>query len=161
MNTKQLWFALSTNKITNNYFDGIFPKDTLNNIVNKPSLIICNTDNSYEPGEHWILFFFENDICEFYDSLGKDVLSYGETFYKFAQKFATKINQAEVRTQPIDTPYCGELCLFFAYMRCKGYCMGQILEALLKPYAAIEFVKKKFNICHKSSCISLQCCKCK
>ena len=69
MNTKQLWNALILNPVTNKYFDGIFSIDTLQDIKEKPTLIICNTDPSYKPGEHWILFFFYNKSVDFFDSL--------------------------------------------------------------------------------------------
>ena len=57
MNTKQLWNALINNKVTEPFFDGIFPRDMLTIIENKLQLIICNTDPSFKKGEHWILFF--------------------------------------------------------------------------------------------------------
>ena len=57
MNTKQLWCALTMNHYTNPYFDGIYSIDALKNIKDKPELIICNTDPSDKPGEHWVLFF--------------------------------------------------------------------------------------------------------
>ena len=44
MNTKQLWNALILNPVTNKYFDGIFSIDTLQDIKEKPTLIICKTD---------------------------------------------------------------------------------------------------------------------
>ena len=56
MNTKQLWNALCLNPITNKYFDGVYSSDTLKEIKEKPNLIICNTDPSNKPGEHWVLF---------------------------------------------------------------------------------------------------------
>ena len=59
MNTKQLWNALCLNADTNKYFDGIYSSDTLKEIVDKPDLIICNTDPSNKPGEHWVLFSLE------------------------------------------------------------------------------------------------------
>ena len=46
MNTKQLWNALILNPVTNKYSDGIFSIDTLQDIKEKPTLIICNTDPS-------------------------------------------------------------------------------------------------------------------
>ena len=74
MNTKQLWNALSLNPVTNKYFDGIYSSDTLNEIREKPSLIICNTDPSDKPGEHWVLFFFSENSVDFFDSLGRDIM---------------------------------------------------------------------------------------
>ena len=46
MNTKQLWNALILNLIINKYSDGIFSIDTLQDIKEKPTLIICYTDPS-------------------------------------------------------------------------------------------------------------------
>ena len=73
MNTKQLWNALCLNPLTNNYFDGIYSSDTLKEIEGKPNLIICNTDPSTKPGEHWVLFFFNEISVDFFDSLGRDI----------------------------------------------------------------------------------------
>ena len=57
MNTKQIWQALTCNTKTEPYFDGVFPINELKNIKDKPELIICNTDPSNKPGQHWVLFF--------------------------------------------------------------------------------------------------------
>ena len=75
MNTKQLWTALTLNKVTNPYFDGVYSLDTLVNKIEKPHLIICNTQPSDQSGEHWVLFFFEEDSVDFYDSLKKILLN--------------------------------------------------------------------------------------
>ena len=88
MNTKQLWNALILNPVTNKYFDGIFSIDTLQDIKEKPTLIICNTDPSYKPGEHWILFFFYDKSVDFFDSLGRDITYYGSEFIDFVKNFA-------------------------------------------------------------------------
>ena len=89
MNTKQLWIALTLNPKTNSYFDGIFSIDTLKDIKEKPSLIICNTDPSDEPGKHWVLFFFNKDSVDFYDSLGRDITYYGSEFIDFIKNFTS------------------------------------------------------------------------
>ena len=88
MNTKQLWNALILNPVTNKYFDGIFSIDTLQDTKEKPTLIICNTDPSYKPGEHWILFFFYDNSVDFFDSLGRDITYYGSEFIDFVKNFA-------------------------------------------------------------------------
>ena len=65
MNTKQLWNALINNKVTEPFFDGIFPRDMLTIIENKLQLIICNTDPSFKKGEHWILFILTKILLNF------------------------------------------------------------------------------------------------
>ena len=73
MNTKQVRNALCLNPVTNKYFDGIYSSDTLKEIKERPDLIICNTDPSNKPGEHWVLFFFNQNNVDFFDSLGRDI----------------------------------------------------------------------------------------
>ena len=80
MNTKQLCNALTLNPVTNNNFDGIFSIDTLKEIKEKPTLIVCNTDPSDKAGEHWVLFFFHDNTVDFYDSLAHEITYYGSEF---------------------------------------------------------------------------------
>ena len=101
MNTKQLWNAPCLNPLTNNYFDGIYSSDTLKEIEGKPTLIICNTDPSTKPGEHWVLFFFNENSVDFFDSLGRDIKYYGSIFLDFIPNFAYDYKQCITRTQPI------------------------------------------------------------
>ena len=81
MNTKQLWNALTLNPVINNNFDGIFSIDTLKEIKEKPTLIVCNTDPSDKAGEHWVLFFFHDNTVDFYDSLAHEITYYGSEFF--------------------------------------------------------------------------------
>ena len=157
MNTKQLWNALMTNKNTTSYFDGVFSSDMLEDIVMKPKLIICNTDPSYRKGEHWVLFYFDNEIVEFYDSSGMSILKY-KNFIKFGKRYALKYKESTCRTQPSNTDICGEMCLFYAYYRCKGYNMDFILNKMTNNKNLVTFVNSKFNICKNSKCKLLQCC---
>ena len=139
MNTKQLWQALTNNNITEKIFDGVFPVDKLSHIKRKPELIICNTDPSYKSGQHWLLFFFHNDVVDYYDSLGEDIGFYGKDFINFIKKFAKSIQSTTYRSQPRNTSLCGHYCLYFAYYRCKGFSMNEIMN-LLKNVNDIEKV---------------------
>ena len=56
LNTKDIWQALTSNNVTEPFFDGVFPLDGLKSIKHKPEPI-CNTDPSDKPGRHWLLFF--------------------------------------------------------------------------------------------------------
>ena len=87
MNTKQIWQALTSNPVTEPYFDGVFSVDTLKEIKTKPALIICNIDPSNKPGKHWLLFFFHNNTVSYYDSLGNKLEYYGKDFIEFVKRF--------------------------------------------------------------------------
>ena len=135
MNTKQIWQALTSNSQTEPYFDGVFPIDQLKEIKTKPELIICNTDPSNKPGRHWVLFFFYNDTVDFFDSLGNSMEYYDDDdkFVNFAKKFCSKFQMSLVRTQPKNTSLCGQYCLYFAYKRCNGENMDDIIKSMVSP----------------------------
>ena len=159
MNTKQLWQALTSNPITEPYFDGIFPIDQLKGIKRKPELIICNTDPSNKPGQHWILFFFYNDTVDFFDSLGRSMDYYGDEFVNFAKKFSSKFQISLVRTQPKNTSLCGHYCLYFAHKRCNGEKMDDIIKSMVSPDHILRFVNSNFKFCSKNSnCTFFQTC---
>ena len=159
MNTKEIWNALFMNEKTNTFFDGVFSIDTLKNIEVKPELIICNTDPSYLPGEHWVLFFFEKDSVDFYDSLGKDISYYGPEFSIFIKNFTNNFKQCVGRTQPYKSSLCGLYCLYYAYAKCIGKSMEEIVIEMSNSNLIIDFVKKHFLISQKNyNCCLLQNC---
>ena len=159
MNTKQIWQALTSNTKTEPYFDGVFPIDELKKIKNKPELIICNTDPSNKPGQHWVLFFFHDDTVDFFDSLGRNMEYYGDKFVNFAKKFSSKFQISLVRTQPKNTSLCGQYCLYFAYKRCNGEKMNDIIKSMVSPYHVLHFVNSKFKFCTNSgNCAFFQTC---
>lgn len=158
MNTKQLWNALTRNPETNFYFDGIFSADTLNSITEKPELIICNTDPSNKPGEHWVLFFFKGKSVDFYDSLGRDIKYYGSLFINFIKDFANDYKQCIRRTQPIDSDLCGHYCLYYALAKCNGDSMETIIDRMVSSDHVIDVVNKNFSFCSSYKCPLLQDC---
>ena len=158
MNTKQLWNALCLNPVTNNYFDGIYSSDTLKEIVEKPQLIICNTDPSNKPGEHWVLFFFDENSVDFFDSLGRDIKYYGSIFLDFITNFSNDYKQCLKRTQPIKSDLCGHYCLYYAFAKCNGLSMEEIVRNIPDYEYVVEFVNKHYYICPKYECGLLQCC---
>ena len=121
MNTKQLWTALTLNPKTNFYFDGIFSIDTLKEIKEKPDLIICNTDPSDQPGEHTVLFFFNENSVDFYDSLGRDITYYGSEFINFIKNYTSHFEQCLRRMQPLESDLCGLDEPF-----CQSYSLGSL-----------------------------------
>ena len=158
MNTKQLWNALCLNADTYKYFDGIYSSDTLKEIVDKPDLIICNTDPSNKPGEHWVLFFFRDGSVDFFDSLGRDIKYYGSVFLDFIANFVDNYKQCIKRMQPIQSDLCGQYCLYYAFAACNGFPMEEIVHNIPNYEYVVNFVNKNYYICPKYECCLLQCC---
>lgn len=162
MNTKQLYQALMSNKLTKKVFDGVFSRDTLEDIIIQPKLIICNTDPSTKPGEHWLLFWFDGNEVDFFDSLGKTLDFYGKEFVDFVKRYSNKMTFSRVRTQPKDSDYCGHYCLFYSLCKVLKYQPKEIIKCLskMKSKDILQVVDEHFFYCHDlsgKSCF-VQCC---
>ena len=132
--------------------------DTLVDIEVRPELIICNTDPSTKPGKHWVLFYFDRDNVEFFDSLGKGIANYGNEFLTFVKRFATTVSENKVRVQAPNTDTCGHYCLYYSYFRCKGKSMKSILFKMQNVHEIKQTVNNLFKLCKKSECNMLQNC---
>ena len=150
MNTLQIKHVLISNPVTEKYFKGVFLKDALKEIENKPKLIICNTDTSLGKGEHWILIYFrDDDVVEFFDSLGKDPSDYGSEFINFMAKYSSNCIFTTQRIQLIKSDLCGQYCCFYAHKRCQGFDMKFILNNFPSPDVINLFSKiylKKYDV---------------
>ena len=59
-------------------FQGVFSADTL---PGRPRLLVCNTDESTKPGQHWIAIHVDTDgRGEYFDSFGRAPNKHFETF---------------------------------------------------------------------------------
>ena len=153
MNSKQVYHALFKNPVTFPFFDGVYPIDQLEEIIMKPQLVIVNTDPSNSKGEHWVAIFFEGNSVNFFDSFGQKVSSYGEEIVNFIDRYSN-INQcisSTKRVQPLHTDICGELCLYFAYLKCLGFDLNTIIKSLSDVEKALKFVDNHYHICKKCS----------
>jgi hypothetical protein len=145
-------------KITKHFFDGVYARDTLEDIQSQPILIICNTAASTEEGEHWVAFYFEGDEVEFFDSLGHPIDFYGEEFVTFVRRFAKRYTCVSVRLQPLNTSLCGVYCLFYSFWRCQGFHLKTIVKHMKRAYKVCKFVKTVFKVCPCLPCPLLQTC---
>lgn len=140
MNTLQLSSLLRRSQYTKFIFQGVYSIDTICNATIKvPFCVICNTDYSFNPGKHWVLFccFNEREI-EFFDSLGKDPKTYGQQFVKFMTRYSRMSVYNTKRVQPEDSDLCGQYCVLYATIRCNTLNMYETLVNLLN----IDEVKK-------------------
>jgi hypothetical protein len=160
MNSIQLYSALKSQNVTRSFFSGVYSYDTILLIKKKPKLIICNTDPSYREGEHWVLFFFDKNTVDFFDPLGKSISYYGQNFIIFIKRFAKYYEINKRRVQPLYSSLCGQYCLYYAFLRCKGFKMNFIMKSFPTYFLVSKYVRNKFSICFKSVCFDNNCKRC-
>ena len=72
MNTIANSEYLNRDLICSKKFYSVCPANKIPKLRSLPALIVCNTDTSSRPGEHWIVLYVdENRIGEYYDSMGR------------------------------------------------------------------------------------------
>ena len=99
------------------YFLGIFNVDTIRKNIPVNHFLICNTDLSSGPGQHWfVLFRYSVSELECFDSLA--VGADRQTFLR-SVKFRG-IRELHYNQSPVQLPTsttCGHFCLFFIFER--------------------------------------------
>ena len=140
MDEIELTRILRGSEVTAPYFCGVISHDQLN-ILPAPSIgfYICNSDDSKGPGKHWlaVAWFRGEQPAEFFDSLAHLPMDYNENFTNFLINHGPPYSYGTVRIQSETSVKCGEFCVFYAYHRCKGFTLEEILSM---------FTKKSLNI---------------
>ena len=158
LNGKQLFYALTHEDVTQEFFSGIFARDTLKDIDGSPGLLVCNTDKSSQGGSHWVVFFCDGDDVDFYDSLGRDIEDYGHEFVDFVNTFATRVHSVPFATQPPNSVLCGYYCLYYSFWRCCGHSMKRIVNSMMHVDSIVRFVDDVFCLLDYVPCPFVQCC---
>lgn len=103
-------------------FQGVFSVDTL---PERPRLLVCNTDPSYKPGQHWIAIFVDSKgHGEFFDSFGRRP-DYRFERYMNEHCIAWTYNKRQL--QSIISSFCGYYCCVYCMFRCRGLNMNRII----------------------------------
>ncbi len=93
-------------------FIGTFPADFIPNLV-RSTFCIINTDNSSQPGEHWIMVANYNGTLYYGDSMGKPIHHYSN-FKRFNKM--KKLTSDRMQNSP---QLCGFYCVYFAWVLFK------------------------------------------
>ena len=81
MNTNEISEYLNRDLICSKIFYGVYPANKIPKLRSLPALIVCNTDTSSRPGEHWIVLYVdENYRGEYFDSMGRFQTKWFKTF---------------------------------------------------------------------------------
>lgn len=109
---------------------GVYPADRLPASV--PSGLcglIVNTDNSSQPGTHWLALFMHNKTAECFDSYGQRPGSYNPLLTQWIERHASSVRVNRQRLQSDFSDVCGLYCVYFLRQRLLGRTMDQIVNS--------------------------------
>ena len=134
-------------------------KDQLKQITYANFAIICNNQFSYEVGQHWLAFYKQNDVVEFFDSFGMPIEFYGPEFKKFVTKHGKNEIQSQSQFQSNASNLCGGYCLYFLIKRAnQNLSYNQIIsgfsltnqklnDSIIRKFVQRNFIFPKFSKC--------------
>ena len=129
MKSEDLFKYLEKDNKSLSKFNGIFAIDDLIfPISDMNGYLICNTDESYNKGKHWVVIYIDKNKkeVEYFDSLGKRPC---ERFIKFMREDSNNYiihNTKKLQSSLSDS--CGFFCLYFIYFRCRNINYKSIID---------------------------------
>ena len=151
MNTNQLLCVIRENICLTFVARDIYSVDTLpTKVLTFPTAYICNTDESYLPGKHWIVFWFHDPVhSECFDSFGHLPGQYNTNFEDFLTKNTNVCVYNNVPFQSKNSDVCGYYVLCYLLMKCNGTKLPDIVDLLEKSVFpdqyVVEYVTKAFD----------------
>ena len=99
----------------------VVAKDTLPEVVSTyPSAFVCNTHDSHQPGEHWIVMYVD-EIGDYFDPYG--LKPQHPEFTNFMNEHCSQWSLSDhILQSPIST-VCGQYCVAFLMFRCRNISM--------------------------------------
>ena len=152
MDSAQLFNVLRGDDATRRHAIGVFPADRLPVVEKYPCAFIVNSDESDQPGTHWLAVYLTRDGgAEFVDSYGLSPETYGERFYAFLRKHGSRLIHNEVRLQSFNTTVCGQHCLFYLLHCCRDISMRAITSTFTDDYLVNDvlvqdFIEEKYDV---------------
>lgn len=136
MNSEQISKILVNDSFTKDVFGGVHAKDLFEGIKSlKNRIFIVNTDDAKYSGSHWVAFNFLSTECEFFDSYGYPPDTYG--FQHTLQNYSVTYNNKML--QSAKSSVCGQYCILFLLLRCRGYSYNNILANFTDDNTSEEF----------------------
>lgn len=167
MNTKQLDWVMKSDRFAKLQFRGVYAADQLPVKVREfPSAYIANTDPTSKPGTHWVAFYFADEVHgEFFDSYGMSPDFYNEKFEQFVKTNSSTWTFNDKKLQSLDSQVCGQYCLYYLLLRCRGITKSKIIEQFSDNVKrndryVVAFICKHFNnVLKMKTCNPKQSCK--
>lgn len=150
MNTAQIKYILQNDPCTTENFAGVYACDQLTSAPQcYPAGYVVNTEPSTKSGEHWTaIFLAAKGKNEFYDSYGAPP---DANAAKFLVRAGPAFEHNKKRIQGLMTTTCGQHCIFYLLLKCRGYALGEIVDVFSNDTAwndsmVTAFVNKHFNV---------------
>lgn len=141
MNSLDLRRILTEDNVVGGIFAGVFPRDVFEQFVVSPNgrrnfAAVFNTHDSSRDGEHWIAFVRLDDVGHYFDSYGRHPFSYPRLARALASTYR-RIRWNDTRLQGLTTSVCGDYCVLFTLLLCRGWSFERIVDRL-KRHATSE-----------------------
>lgn len=136
MNTGEIEQALCADPFARQQFAGFSFPDAPIEISEFPAFTVINTDLSQGPGEHWcVAYFNEKKQCDYFDPLGfppdNPLMKYNITH--ILTQFKNRVKFTDVPVQALNRKTCGDHCIYFSILRCRGESFEKILRVHYVP----------------------------
>ena len=141
MDENQLRTALESDPMVK--FGGVYACDEIPNTLLSEHFYIINTAPSRHPGEHWISVYAGHEV-ECFDSLAKK-----QTVDQFKDIIQGLHYTNAVAVQHPLSISCGEYCLFYVYLRCRGIsldCIINVLSGWDNEQFVLDFVRNRYSV---------------
>lgn len=134
MNTLDLFSFLINDEKCKKLIIGIYARDELPETFKKtPSCFIVNTHERNKPGAHWLAFFVDEDKrVEFFDPYGLHPSFYGIDTYLNKVSSSWSYNSKRIQAQLSNS--CGQICLFYLYLKARHFSLNDILVNFSNDY---------------------------
>jgi len=127
MNTEEINNVLK--RLCTENFDSVFSVD---NLPEKPRLLVANTDPANRPGRHWVCIYVDNGYGEYFGSLGHPP-TVNFTRYLNVHCSSWIFNREQI--QSVISRFCGHYCVYYCMLRCKGIDMPKIVSSFTSDTA--------------------------
>lgn len=116
-----------------------------------PWQCVVNTDPSWLPGQHWILFGSDSPgILNIFDSYGFDIMNFYNNSYirAFIRNYFSMYEENQVQFQQQTSSVCGHYCIFVAVRRGQ---LGYYPENFRPLFPAVSAVENDAFVRHMAS----------
>jgi hypothetical protein len=125
LTTLDIQHILSKHKATSNIFLGVFASDELVSETPNSSLycLVCNIDESWQPGSHWVAIFVNDRQIEYFDPYGFYPFSNNIDLFLKREKRRKGLNiyMNSTKLQSMYSTACGHFCVTFCISRACGH----------------------------------------